>query len=352
MTDRNGNTPWELPKDGNQWGSPDSSGYGWRFPFRDDELDNNGPDDSETAEMPVPGATPAPAPDSSRDVTSDDGTSNDGAADDGPAADEEETREMPANEPVATDPEPPTDTRPEPAYTAPADTGAEHHPSSGTDPANAPSPEAGTRETASKPRGIGKGAVAALGVGVAIVAAAAGFGGGWFLQQPKIDKAEENYSSASNDAWSLEKELKEAKQNHADSESSLEENYKNALTASNGWPICNIDGYTSIRQSVWHYTSEDLKGLITPLGVGCNYTNGNQIIFVTSGRLMDDANSAGDNAPKIGSHSYDKTGYRFIKYIDDGIWITVQGPDERSNEQTAKEVEGKLRTLKDQTPES
>lgn len=57
MTGRDGNTPWEPPKDENQWESSGGDSYGWRFPFRDD----NGPNDSETAAMPTPG-TPAPNP--------------------------------------------------------------------------------------------------------------------------------------------------------------------------------------------------------------------------------------------------------------------------------------------------
>ena len=350
MTDRDGNTPWELPKDGNQWESPDSSGYGWRFPFRDDELDDNGPDDSETGEMPVPGATPAPAPDSSRDVTSDDATSDGATPDDVPTADEEDTREMPVGEPAATDPEPSTDTLLEPAHAAPSDTETEHNPSPDADSAYATSPTADTRETPSKVRGMGKGAVAALAIGVAIVAAAAGFGGGWFLQQPKIDEAHRDTSRLAN-------QLHESEETRTGSEtslSSLRKDYKNALISSNGWPICNVAGYGDPSQGYWYFTSGDLEGLLTAAGVGCQYTveDTGQLIFILSGLSTEEAKKNVANGLEDGSKPDDKHGYRFINYVDNGVWIIVQGPNEAANKQTADEVESKLKALKDQTPES
>lgn len=182
MTGRDGNTPWEPPKGENQWESSGGGSYGWQFPFRD----NNGPNDSETAAMPTPDAP-----------------------------------------------------RPDPAHTAPSGAGTEYHPPADAGPAYVPPSGTGTRETTSKPLGMGKGTVAALGIGAAVVAAAAGFGGGWFLQQPKIDEAR-------SDASRLESQLNESEETRAGSENSLDslkDAYEKALIPSVGWPICGIDGY-------------------------------------------------------------------------------------------------------------
>lgn len=293
MTGRDGNTPWEPPKDGNQWESSGGDSYGWRFPFRDDD----GPNDSETAAMPTPGAP-----------------------------------------------------RPEPAHTAPSGAGTEYHPPSDAGSAYVPPSDTGTQETTSKPLGMGKGTVAALGVGAAVVAAAAGFGGGWFLQQPKIDEAR-------NDASLLESQLNDSEETRTGSEnslSSLREDYKNALTASNGWPICNIAGYGDPSQAYWYFTSGDLEGLMTAAGVGCRYTveNTGQSISIVAGLSTEEAKKNEANRLEDGSWPDDKHGYRFVNNVDNGVRIIIRGPNETANKQMAEEVEGKLRALKDQTPSS
>lgn len=253
VTNRDGE--WDLPTDRNQWDPSGSGGNGWRFPFRDDEPDYNGPS---------------------------------------------------------------TDTHPVPAYTAPPDTGAEHYPPSDTDLAHAPLPETDTQEATSRPRGMGKGAVTALGVGIAVVAAVAGFGGGWFLQQPKIDEAREDASLL---------------------ESSLNDTYRKSLTFSYGWPICNLTEYGQPRESIWF--DEDRN--IAPNGVGCLYENGEQEISITAGLFINN-----NNAPSEGL-GFPEEGYQWWNYVDDGVWIVVTGPDAIANKRTADEAESKLRALKDQT---
>lgn len=85
--------------------------------------------------------------------------------------------------------------------------------------------------------------------------------------------------------------------------------------------------------------------MIAPRGLGCGFNHEGQYITITSGLIKEDLS---DDISSEGSHRTND-GYRFTKYVDNGVWITVEGPDETANKQTAEEAERKLRTLKNET---
>lgn len=85
--------------------------------------------------------------------------------------------------------------------------------------------------------------------------------------------------------------------------------------------------------------------MIAPRGVGCAFNHEGQNITITSGLVKEDVS---DDITSEGSRRTDD-GYRFTKYVDNGVWITVEGPDETANKQTAEEVESKLSILKHET---